>query len=257
MPEDQVKEAEEVEEQVEEQVERDNDSDDDPDDDSDEIVASEDSEPGSNEIIRTTGNFKIPVDENNLSLNTVITLNLSNGDTIQTEHKYIQYFKELTNNILPCEPDDGSDDEDTEVVVINAFSISKDTYMTYSAELYNLCDNLNKIYTPSEDATDKFVYKAYDVIKDMDANGIPKYCQDWIKSKKLIELETYVQSSTDTTNLSGLFGCPAIQNLVSYWCVYLYIHKDIALNYCDEEYYNELAKTCSETVGVYNPDRFK
>lgn len=253
MSEDQVKEAEEVDEQVDEQVEEDNDS----DDDSDESVASEDSEPGSNEIIRTTGNFKIPVDENNLSPNTVIKLNLSNGDTIQTEYKYIQYFKELTKNILPCEPDDGSDDESDNDVVINAFSISKDTYMTYSAELYNLCDNLNKIYTPSEDATDKFVYKAYDVIKDMDANGIPKYCQDWIKSKKLIELETYVQSSTDTTNLSGLFGCPAIQNLVSYWCVYLYIHKDIALNYCDEEYYNELAKTCSETVGVYNPDRFK
>lgn len=253
MSEDHIKEAEEVDEQVDKQVEEDNDS----DDDSDESVASEDSEPGSNEIIRTTGNFKIPVDENNLSPNTVIKLNLSNGDTIQTEYKYIQYFKELTKNILPCEPDDGSDDESDNDVVINAFSISKDTYMTYSAELYNLCDNLNKIYTPSEDATDKFVYKAYDVIKDMDANGIPKYCQDWIKSKKLIELETYVQSSTDTTNLSGLFGCPAIQNLVSYWCVYLYIHKDIALNYCDEEYYNELAKTCSETVGVYNPDRFK
>ena len=257
MSEDQVKEAEEVDEQVDQQVEEDNDSDNDSDDDSDESVASEDSEPGSNEIIRTTGNFKIPVDENNLSPNTVIKLNLSNGDTIQTEYKYIQYFKELTKNILPCEPDDGSDDESDNDVVINAFSISKDTYMTYSAELYNLCDNLNKIYTPSEDATDKFVYKAYDVIKDMDENGIPKYCQDWIKSKKLIELETYVQSSTDTTNLSGLFGCPAIQNLVSYWCVYLYIHKDIALNYCDEEYYNELAKTCSETVGVYNPDRFK
>ena len=256
MSEEQVKGAEEVDKQVDEQVDEDNDS----DDDSDESVASEDSEPGSNEIIRTTGNFKIPVDENNLSPNTAIKLNLSNGDTIQTEYEYIQYFTELTKNILPCEPDDGSDDEeglDTEVVVINAFSISKDTYMTYSAELYNLCDSLNKIYTPSEDATDKFVYKAYDVIKDMDENGIPKYCQDWIKSKKLIELETYVQSSTDTTNLSGLFGCPAIQNLVSYWCVYLYIHKDIALNYCDEEYYNELAKTCSETVGVYNPDRFK
>lgn len=251
MSEEQVKEAEEVEEQVEE----DNDS----DDDSDESVASEDSEPGSNEFIRTTGTFKIPVNKNNLSPNAPIKLILSNGD-VQTEYRFIQYFNTLTENILTCEPDDGSDDEDgldTEVVVINASSISKDIYMSYSAELYNLCDNLNKIYTPSEDTTDTFVYKAYDVIKDMDANGIPKYCQDWIKSKKLIELETYVQSSTDTTNLSGLFGCPAIQNLVSYWCVYLYIHKDIALNYCDEEYYNELAKTCSETVGVYNPDRFK
>ena len=94
MSEDQVKEAEEVNEQVEEQVEEDNDSDNDSDDDSDESVASEDSEPGSNEIIRTTGNFKIPVDENNLSPNTVIKLNLSNGDTIQTEYTYIQYFKE-------------------------------------------------------------------------------------------------------------------------------------------------------------------
>jgi hypothetical protein len=86
---------------------------------------------------------------------------------------------------------------------------------------------------------------------------IPLYCQTWIKSKKLSELETYVQSSTDTTNLSRLFGCASIQNFVSYWAVYLSIHKDIALQYCDEEYYNELVKSCNETVGVYNPDRFK
>lgn len=216
---------------------------------------SSDSESESNEMTQTTATFKIPVNKLTLSPNTTVELVLSDK-TIQTELQYIWHFTELTSKIPPDDPDEsdsGSESEDTPVN-INAQHISYEIYMKYSAELHVLCSHLDKTYTVQDP---KYGCVVYDVVKDMDENGIPLYCQNWIKSKKLSELETYVQSSTDTTNLSRLFGCASIQNFVSYWAVYLSIHKDIALQYCDEEYYNELVKSCNETVGVYNPDRFK
>jgi hypothetical protein len=239
---------------------------------------SSDSESEPNEMTQTTATFKIPVNKLTLSPNTTVELVLSDK-TIQTELQYIRHFTELTSKIPSDDPDesDSGSDDTPDNININAQQFSYEIYMKYSAELHVLCSHLDKTYTvqdqtrdggtaPIEQTTgpqsaDSLLQPSasvvYDVVKDMDENGIPLYCQTWIKSKKLNELETYVQSSTDTTNLSRLFGCASIQNFVSYWAVYLSIHKDIALQYCDEEYYNELVKSCNETVGVYNPERFK
>ena len=90
----------------------------------------------------------------------------------------------------------------------------------------------------------------------MNENDIPQYCQDWIKSKKLVEIEMYGKSSTYDTNISGRFECSMISHFINYWMMYLAIHEDIALLYCDKEYYDELRSTFNSTVGVYNPEKF-
>ena len=78
-----------------------------------------------------------------------------------------------------------------------------------------------------------------------------KYCQDWIKSKRLLDLEMYGSSTTDDTNLLVRFGCSVLAEFINYWFAYLCIHEDIALLYCDKSYYAELSKVFNEMVGVY------
>ena len=216
-------------------------------------VESIDSCSDDDEMVTTIWTPQILKNTLTLPLNTSITLILSD-DEIVTEYKYIQYFNAITSRIV-----DESDESDTESdleneIIIDARFISKDIYMKYSAELYNLSDHLIKIYV---DHNSECISKSYNVSVDMTKNSIPEYCQNWIKSKKIIDLDVYIQSSSDDTNLTRLFGCESIKHLINYWCVYLSINKDIALLYCDEDSYKELLMQCNLAVGVYNPLKFK
>lgn len=182
---------------------------------------------------------------------TQVILRLSDK-TVKTEFKYIRYFENMTKRILPDsnrDSDSESDNEELKELDIDAQFISFDIYMKYSAELYNICDHLITIYT---DKT-----KSYCILDNMTVNNIPQYCQNWIKSKKLTELEIYCKSTENDLNLTNLFGCSMMDVFINYWFAYLSIHREIALEYCDEEYYNELLTCFNQTVGVYNPEKFK
>jgi hypothetical protein len=159
--------------------------------------------------------------------------------------------------VLDDESDDKSDESDDEDAVIefNVQHMTEELYMKYSAELYMLCNHLKKMYLYDEKTDSNVV--TYSIIKDMDENGVPKYCQDWIKSKRLSDLEMYIQSTTDDTNLLVRFGCSVLTEFINYWFAYLSIHEDIALLYCDKSYYDELSKVFNDTIGVYNPEKFK
>ena len=183
---------------------------------------------------------------------TQVVLRLSD-ETVNTEFKYIRYFENMTNRILPDsnrDSDSESDNEELKELDIDAQFISCDIYMKYSAELYNMCDRLKTMYIADKT-------NSYCILDDMTVNNIPQYCQDWIKSKKLTELEIYCKSTENDLNLTNLFGCSMMDVFINYWFAYLSIHREIALEYCDEEYYNELLTCFNQTVGVYNPEKFK
>ena len=192
------------------------------------------------------------------SKSTLVKLKLDNNKSISTEFEYVQYFfKREMEGVLDDESDDESDESDNEDAVIefNVQHMTEELYMKYSAELYMLCKYIKKMYVYDEKTDSNVV--TYSIIKDMDENGVPKYCQDWIKSKRLSDLEMYGQSTTDETNLLVRFGCSVLTEFINYWFSYLCIHEDIALLYCDKSYYDELSKVFNETVGVYNPEKFK
>lgn len=180
---------------------------------------------------------------------TPVVLRLSDK-TVKTEFKYIRYFENMTKRILPDSNHDSDSESDNEELDIDAQFISYDIYMKYSAELYNMCDHLETMYIADKT-------KSYCILDNMTINNIPQYCQDWIKSKKLTELEIYCQSTENDLNLTNLFGCSMMDVFINYWFAYLSIHREIALEYCDEEYYNELLTCFNQTVGVYNPEKFK
>ena len=192
------------------------------------------------------------------SKSTLVKLKLDNNKSISTEFEYVQYFfKRAMEGVLDDESDDESDESDNEDAVIefNVQHMTEELYMKYSAELYMLCKHIKKMYVYDKKTDSNVV--TYSIIKDMDENGVPKYCQDWIKSKRLSDLEMYGQSTTDETNLLVRFGCSVLTEFINYWFSYLCIHEDIALLYCDKSYYDELSKVFNDTVGVYNPEKFK
>ena len=188
---------------------------------------------------------------------TLVKLELADNKYISTEFEFVQYFFGIQmSGVIADESDesDESDDETDPVIEFNVKHMTEDLYMKYGAEFYTLCDHLKKMYVYNEE-TDADVV-TYSIIKDMDENGVPKYCQDWIKSKRLSDLEMYGSSTTDNTNLLVRFGCSVLAEFINYWFAYLCIHEDIALLYCDKSYYDELSKVFNETVGVYNPKKF-
>jgi|694.fasta_scaffold13169_4 hypothetical protein len=190
---------------------------------------------------------------------TLVKLELADNKSISTEFKYVMYFfKKQLKNVFELIDEESGNESDSEsedrVIEFNVQYMTEELYMKYSAELYTLCYHLKKMYVYDEENDSDVA--TYSIIKDMDEHGVPKYCQDWIKSKRLPDLEIYCQSTTDDTNVTGQFKCSIVEKFISYWFAYLSIHEDIALLYCDKSYYDELSKVFNDTVGVYNPEKF-
>jgi len=187
------------------------------------------------------------------SKSTCVKLELADNKYISTEFEFVRYFFGMQmSGVIADESDDESDESDDDadpVIEFNVQHMTEDLYMKHGAEFYTLCDRLKKMYVYNEE-TDADVV-TYSIIKDMDENGVPKYCQDWIKSKRLLDLEMYGSSTTDDTNLLVRFGCSVLAEFINYWFAYLCIHEDIALLYCDKSYYAELSKVFNEMIGVY------